>query len=321
MVDEVLLLRTDEVAALLRVHPKHVYRLLRKGMPARRVGGEWRFSRDDVLAWSGARRPAAAGAAPAAPDAGAPPSLVAANGDVVVMTLLALAARRGPPLIGFVQADMRAGAELLRARAVLATGAHAGGFPTHVGEERVARIHLVRREVGLLGPGGAPPPRLEDLARATLASRPPSAGVRRHLDAALRRAGLDPDRIHRRALLLDSHLDVVCAVASGRAAAGLGSRAWGERAGLSFRPLAREEYGLIVHARDLGDPRVIRLCEVAQGEELRAALRAVPGYDAADAGDIRYDAGGSGGGDGGASPPRRPRVTRPRRRGSRASDR
>src|SRR5512138_1717527 len=237
MADDTLL-RTDEVATLLRVHPKHVYRLLRKGMPARRVGGEWRFSRDDVLAWSGARSPAAAPApAGGAPGPTAPPPLVAANGDVVVVTLLALAAKRGPPLVGFVQADMREGAELLRARAVLATGAHAGGFPTHVGEERVARLHLVRREVGLLGPRGAPPPRLEDLARATLASRPPSAGVRRHLDAALRRAGLDPDRVHRRALLLGSHLDVVTAVASGRVDVGLGSRAWGERAGLSFRPL------------------------------------------------------------------------------------
>jgi putative molybdopterin biosynthesis protein len=292
MADETLL-RTDEVAALLRVHPKHVYRLLRKGLPARRVGGEWRFSRDDVLAWSGARRPAHAPPAPP-PDAAAPPSLVAANGDVAVMTLLSLAARLGPPLIGFVQADMGLGAELLQMGAVLATGAHAGGFPSHVGAERVARIHLVRREIGLLGPHGARPPRLADLSRATLASRPPSAGVRRHLDAALRRAGIDPGRVDRRALVCDSHLDVVCAVASGRAGVGLGSRAWGERAGLSFLPLAEEEYGLIVNARDLGDPRVVRLCEVAQGRELREALGAVPGYDAADAGAIRYDAGPAG---------------------------
>jgi putative molybdopterin biosynthesis protein len=292
MEDEALL-RTDEVAALLRVHPKHVYRLLKKGLPARRVGGEWRFSKDDVLAWSGARRSASAGGAAGPAAAGAPPSLVAANGDVAVMTLLSLSARLGPPLVGFVQADMGLGAELLRRRAVLAAGAHAGGFPSHVGEERVARIHLVRREVGLLGPHGSRPPRLDDLRRATLASRPPSAGVRSHLDAALRRAGLDPDRIHRRALLCDSHLDVVCAVASGRAAVGLGSRAWGERAGLSFRPIAEEEYGLIVNASDLGDPRVVRLCEVAQGEDFRTALAAVRGYDAADAGDIRYDAGRS----------------------------
>jgi excisionase family DNA binding protein len=295
MVDDVLL-RTDEVAALLRVHPKHVYRLLKKGLPARRVGGEWRFSRDDVLAWSAGRRPSFRAPRAEAPrgEAPAPPALVAANGDLAVTTLLALAARRGPPLVGLVQTDSGGGAELLRRGAVLAAGAHAFGFPSHVGGERVARIHLVRREIGLVGARGSRPPRVADLSRAIVASRPPTAGVRGLLDAALRRARLDPERVHRRALLLGSHLDVVCAVAAGRADVGVASRAWGERAGLSFSPLAEEEYGLVVKARDLGDPRVVRLCEVAQGDAFRGALAELAGYDPAGAGDIRYDPGGPG---------------------------
>jgi excisionase family DNA binding protein len=286
------LLRTEEVAALLRVHPKHVYRLLKKGLPALRVGGEWRFSREEVLAWSGAA-PVAAEAGPAAEGGDAPPAVVAANGDVAVLTLLRLAAQQGPPIIGFVQADMGVGAKLLQEGAVLATGNHAGGFPSHLGKVRVARLHLVTREIGLLGPPGQPP-RLRDLPRLRLASRPPTAGVRLHLDAALRAARLDPEKLHRKATLLGSHLDVVCEVASGRADVGLGSRAWGERVGLSFTPLATEPYGLIVRARDLGDPRVVRLCETAQGKAFRAEVGAVPGYDPTGAGDIRYDAVGAG---------------------------
>jgi excisionase family DNA binding protein len=286
-----LLLTTHEVAEVLRVHPKHVYRLLKRGLPARRVGSEWRFSRDEVLAWSGGKRaPAAGGARAEAPAADAAPSLVAANGDVVVLALLRLAAALGPPLLGFVQADVRAAAELLRLRAVLAAGAHAGGFPSHVGDERVARIHLVSREIGLVFPRGARPPRLRDLSRMRLASRPGSAGVRGYLDRALRAEGLDPARVQRKALELASHLDVVLAVASGRAEVGLGSRAWGERAGLAFHPLATEAYGLIVKARDLGDPRAVRLCEVAQGRRFRDEVAAIPGYDVAGAGDVRYDA-------------------------------
>jgi putative molybdopterin biosynthesis protein len=285
------LLTTAEVAEVLRVHPKHVYRLLRKGLPARRVGSEWRFSRDDVLAWSGGRaaegRDATASVAAAAGDAA--PSLVAANGDVAVLALLAEAARRGPPLLGFVQADMGEAAELLRARAVLAAGAHAGGFPSHVGDDRVARLHLVTREIGLAFAAGRRL-RLRDLPRLRLASRPGSAGVRGHLEAALRAEKVDPARVHRKALLLRSHLEVVLAVAAGRVDAGLCSRAWAERAGLGFLPLATEAYGLIVRARDLGDARVVRLCEVAQGKAFRAEAGAIPGYDAAGAGDIRYDA-------------------------------
>jgi len=285
------LLTTAEVAELLRVHPKHVYRLLRRGLPARRVGSEWRFSRADVLAWSGGRRaPAAPGAeaAGAGPVAEEAPALVAANGDVAVLALLRLASALGPPLVGLVQADARGAAELLRRRAVLAAGAHAGGFPSHLGDERVARIHLVQREVGLVHRGAKL--RLQDLAGKRLASRPASAGVRGYLDEALRRAGLSPARVHRKALELASHLEVVLAVAAGRADVGLCSRAWAQRAGLAFQLLATEAYGLIVQARDLGDPRVVRLCEVAQGRGFREEVGAVAGYDPAGAGDIRYDA-------------------------------
>ncbi|GAO01530.1 helix-turn-helix transcriptional regulator [Anaeromyxobacter sp. PSR-1] len=286
------LLTTAEVAEVLRVHPKHVYRLLRRGLPARRVGAEWRFSREDVLAWSGGRAAEARSETPA-PAAGgaldAAPALVAANGDVAVLSLLALAAAQGPPLLGFVQADMAEAADLLRRRAVLAAGAHAGGFPSHVGDDRVARIHLVTREIGLVHPPGRPVT-LEELPRRRLASRPGSAGVRRHLDEALRARKLDPARAHRKALLLRSHLEVALAVAAGRADVGLCSRAWGERAGLAFLPIATEPYGLIVKARDLGDARVVRLCEVAQGRAFRAEAGAIPGYDVEGAGDIRYDA-------------------------------
>ena len=180
--------------------------------------------------------------------------------------------------------------ELLERRTVLAAGAHAGGFPAHLAGERLARIHLVRREIGLVFPGKDAPPTVRTLARRRLASRPASAGVRTYLDKALRKAGQDPARAHRKALLLNSHLDVVLAVVSGRAEVGLASRAWGERAGLAFLHLAEESYGLLVKARDLGDPRIVRLCEVAQGDEFRGRVGAVPGYDTVGSGDIRYDA-------------------------------
>ncbi|BDG08429.1 helix-turn-helix transcriptional regulator [Anaeromyxobacter paludicola] len=286
------LLTTDEIAAVLRVHPKHVYRLLKKGLPARRVGSEWRFSRDEVLAWSGGKAtPAMTEPAPeAASDADAPPSLLAANGDIAVQVLLRMATALGPPLLGLVQADKGQAAELLRRRAVLAAGAHAGGFPSHIGDDRVARLHLVEREIGFVRPRTAAPFSAKELAKKRLATRPTTAGVRAYLDEALRRAGLDPERMQQRALVLDSHLEVVLAVAAGRAEVGLASRAWGERAGLAFSPLATEAYGLILRARDLGDPRIVRLCEVAQGKAFRAEAGAVPGYDTAGAGDIRYDA-------------------------------
>lgn len=285
------LLTTEEVAALLRVHPKQVYRLLRRGLPARRVGSEWRFSRDDVLSWSGAR-----GAEPrrveasVASEAPAPPPLLAANGDISVELLLRLVRDRGEPLLGLVQTDLGGGLRLLEHGAVLASGVHAGAFPAELTGDRLARIHLVEREVGIVAARGSPVPPLSELRGRRLASRAPSAGIRVHFDAALRRAGVDPALAHEAALLLDSHLEVAAAVASGRADAGIASCAWADRLGLPFRPLAREAYGLLVRARHLGDPRVVRLCEAAQSSAYRRAAGAIAGYDATGAGDIRYDA-------------------------------
>ena len=214
---------------------------------------------------------------------------MAGNGDVALMSLLRLSAERGPPLLGFVQADRSTSLELLATGAVLAAGAHAGGFPTHVGGERAARIHLVNREIGLLQRKGRSPsvwrtsrsacsPRGLPRLASGCTSMPPFG-----------RPGSTRSSPTGGPLLLPSHLEVVLAVASGRAEIGLASRAWGERAGLVFHPLATESYGLIVKAGDLGDARVVRMCELAQGERFARRWWSIPGYDAQGAGDIRYD--------------------------------
>jgi molybdate-binding protein len=78
-------------------------------------------------------------------------------------------------------------------------------------------------------------------------------------------------------LELDSHRDVVHAVARGDADVGLTTRAWGDRLGLAFARLASEDYGLVLRASDLGDPRIVRLCEVAQSAAFRAELAAIAG--------------------------------------------
>ena len=275
MIDE--LLTTDEVAAVLRVHPKHVYRLLKRGLPGRKVGGAWRFVEREVLAWSG-------GAQVAAPGAGEPPPLVAANGDLALEWLLEGANRRGPPVVGFVRADRDGALALLDQRAVLAAGCHGAGFPARLGSDRLARLHVVRREVGLAVRSGKVPS-LKNLHRNRFAGRPPTAGIVVHLERAVAEAGAKKAGGQR----LGSHAEVASALTRGEADVGLLTCAWAHRFGLVFKPIASEDYGLVVRATDLGRPAFVRLCEEAQGAELRKRLRAVPGYDATDAGSIRYD--------------------------------
>jgi putative molybdopterin biosynthesis protein len=46
------ILTLKEVSALLRVHPSHIYRLLkRRQIPAMRIGGSWRFDYRVLIRW------------------------------------------------------------------------------------------------------------------------------------------------------------------------------------------------------------------------------------------------------------------------------
>jgi putative molybdopterin biosynthesis protein len=282
------LLTTGDVARLLRVHPKHVYRLLRRGLPGHRVGGEWRFRAGEVLGWSsdGATvgEESAAAQAPEATTA-----LVAANGDLAIEHLLARLTASGRPLFGFVQADRGRALALLERGEVLAAGCHGSEIPGAIDRGRLAFLHLVDREVGLAVRRGVKLRSLRQLARLRLASRPASAGVRSHFDEALLRAGVDPDATHARATVMPSHRDVVCAVARGEADVGLASRAWAQRVGLECVPLCREAYGLLVPATLLGDPRVVRLCAEAQSAAFLREMAAVGGYQTRRTGALTYE--------------------------------
>lgn len=280
------LLKSVEVAALLSVHPKHVYRLLRRGLPGRRVGGDWRFDRDEVLQWAGART---RGPAPVAAPPTSGGALLAANGDVVVELLLEHV-NEAPPRIGFLRADRDHALALLAAGEVLLAGSHGRAFPPTVAEARLARINLVEREVGLVAPAGKPVPTPSRLGRLRFGYRPQSAGVVVHLEAVARAEGLDLRRLLARAVVLGSHREVVFAVVRGEVDVGLTTRAWAEALGLAFRPLARESYGLLVRATELARPEVVRLCEVAQSRRFLERVEAIPGYATAGSGTIRFDA-------------------------------
>lgn len=284
-----ILLTTSDVARLLRVHPKHVYRLLRRGLPGRRVGGEWRFLSDEVIRWAGATTPERMprDAEPARASEG-PASLIAANGDVAIELLLGTLTDEGRPLLGLVRADRNDALELLRRKEVLIAGCHGTEIPLAIDGERLAFIHLVDREIGLAVRRGLRIRSVREIRRRRLASRPPTAGVRAHLDRELAHQGLDPIAVHGSAILMKSHQEVVCAVARGDADVGVTTVAWAERVGLEALSLCQDTYGLLVRASLLGDPRVVALCEVVQSAAYRRHLRAVNGYDASRTGKISY---------------------------------
>lgn len=284
------LLKTGEVAKLLRVHPKHVYRLIEQGLPGRRVGSEWRFVREEVLVWSATRGdPSPLSPPVAAAGTTVTPPLLGANGDLVIEVLLAQVLADKKPLIGFIQADRGTALAQLGARKILLAGFHGDKPPAHFEAARLARIHLVQREVGLAHQAGLAMKSVAALARRRVATRPPTAGILAHLHRALEAEGLTLSSLRARSTIFDSHREAVCAVVRGDADVALTTAAWAARVGLRFLPLAKESYDLLLFAESLGDPAVVGLCEVAQSASLRAALSSIAGYNASGAGEIRYE--------------------------------
>jgi excisionase family DNA binding protein len=52
------ILTANQVAELLQIHPRTVYKLARQGsLPGRKVGGGWRFGRSEILTMVHARPP------------------------------------------------------------------------------------------------------------------------------------------------------------------------------------------------------------------------------------------------------------------------
>lgn len=294
-----MLITTKEVATLLKVHPKHVYRLLKRGLPAHRVGDEWRFDEDEVRRFCRQRGtapgaegdPKGQGAegvhAPHSSSGDAPPSFVAANGDVAVELLLETVRRSCGPCLGHIPADHETGLSLLRKNAVLVSGFHGEDMPQGFSSAGLARIQLVEREVGLVFQRGLRLRRASAIVGRRLAGRPTTAGIRAHLDTALAKEGVEADRVYKNAILLDSHRDVVMSVVRGEAEVGLASQAWAARAGLGFLALASEPYGFLLRGKNLGDRAIVGLCEVAHSAAFRKRLVAETGYVVSRAGEIR----------------------------------
>jgi putative molybdopterin biosynthesis protein len=205
-------LTTNEVAAVLRVHPKHVYRLLRQGLPARRVGGQWRFSTDEVLAWAAQGR-SVGGVTSEHVDTNAGPALLAVESGVLNDALCAVLGA-DPGQVGQVTASPSE-VERLLAGGVVQAGVVLGdepmAFPT-------LRVHLAALPYGWVGT-------VHDGAVA-LPDRTSGAGVAmRHV------AGLPESEP------FGSEEQCVFAVAGGRVSAAFACGVWAERLGLPFHPL------------------------------------------------------------------------------------
>lgn len=151
-------------------------------------------------------------------------------------------------------------------------------------------IQFAHREQGLMVGDGNPKDihGLQDLARngVRFINRQRGSGTRLLLDRMLDDSHVDARRIDGYQSEEFTHLAVAATVAGGGADAAFGIRAAAAQFGLEFLPMARERYLFACRKEALDQPMIRRFIAALKDAEFRDLAAKLPGYDAAQAGEI-----------------------------------
>lgn len=290
-------LTVRELAALLRIKERKVYELASSGaVPVSRVTGKLLFPEPEIRAWIAAGQSGGDPAAPVAAPADRPAIFLGSHDPLLEWAIrqsrCGLATRFDGSFDGldrFAAGEGVACGLHLRDRA---TGewnvpAVAGRF---AGMNAVL-LHWVRRSRGIvLRPEDTGAVRgIADLAGRRIAARPSETGTQALFDRLAAEAGLaDGDLAV--AEVAPSEADAAQAVARGGADAAFGLAAFARLYNLAFVPVVEEAFDLLIDRKSCFDPPMQRLLDFARGAEFRARVADLAGYDAAELGQVRWNA-------------------------------
>ena len=156
--------------------------------------------------------------------------------------------------------------------------------------QRHVLVHLTRRTQGLfIGKGN--PKRiggLGDLARDDIrfVNRQPGSGTRMLLDLALRKLGIDPDRVNGYASTELTHSAIAAFVASGMADVGFGVKPAAHHFGLGFIPIVDEDYYFACDRAHLERAPFATVIDLLRGDAFRHSVEQLEGYDPRDCGKL-----------------------------------
>ena len=151
-------------------------------------------------------------------------------------------------------------------------------------------ICFVTRKQGLIVRAGNPKAiaGVRDLARrdVRMVNRQRGSGTRALLESLIALEGLDRARLRGYDAEEITHAAVAALIAGGQADAGIGVQAAAAQYRLGFVPLCDERYYLACRAEDIDSPAIRSLIAVLRGPAFRERVARIPGYAAADAGDL-----------------------------------
>ncbi|MGD0657758.1 MAG: helix-turn-helix transcriptional regulator [Syntrophorhabdales bacterium] len=298
------MMNTKEVARYLGVHEKHVYAMIsQKKLPATRITGKWVFPRKLIDEW--VESSAVSGLEQSVRRTRkVEGGLVASGNNDLVLDLLLTEARMVYPDFCLLSAHT-GGVEGLKALNMgYADIAWAHLFDPESGQYNIpflqvyaptirpAVINLYYRDLGFLVAANNPlgVNGFEDLARkgVRFVNRQKGSDTRTLIDHHLARLGIDPLNIRGYENEVHTHLDIGLSVFSNETDVGIATPAVSRLFGLSFIPVTRERFDMILDQHTFFQGGVQALMEVLKSEGFREKVARLGNYDCKDSGRILY---------------------------------
>lgn len=285
-------LTTREVADLLRIKERKVYDLASSGeLPCTKAIGKLLFPRDQIESWLSQNTSAGDNA------------LAARRPDVFLGShdpLLDWAIRESRCGLATLFDSSSDGLDRFEQTGGIATGLHlpgaAGdGWNTDAVNGRFARAPVVlvewaKRSRGLVLREGLDkaPGSLRDARGLRLVPRQPEAGAQVFFEQLLTRDGLVAAEFDMLAPARSEN-DVVQAVSAGRADIGFALASVAHDHKLTFLPLAKERFDILVDRRAWFEPAFRALWEFCRTPDFAARARELSGYDLAGFGTVHFN--------------------------------
>ena len=302
------LLNTHDVASLLQINEKQVYRLVRTGgIPCTRVTGKWLFPQSQVEEWvqrSARSRIAEASRSLAVTerfglDQGL---LVAGSDDLLLGSLFELMRQQYPEYLVYVtNLGSFGGLEALRLGKAHVALCHlhdpeSGEYnlpflSRYFSADAIAAVTLWHRRVGFLyHPTRSSIETFADLRRQTLrfVNRQRGSGIRWLNEQGLREAKVSTARLKGYDFEVWTHWEVGLAILRDQADVGVATESVARVLNLGFREIAEERFDLVVSKDHYFTKPVQALLSVLNSSALKARVEALGGYDVRETGKIAF---------------------------------
>lgn len=302
------LLNTHEVAALLRINDKQVYRLIQGGgIPCTRVTGKWLFPQGLVEEW--VQRSARGKIVEASRSLAVTERfgldqglLVAGSDDLLLGALLELMRQRSPEYVVYVtNLGSFGGLEALRLGKAHVALCHlrdpeSGEYnipflKRSFAADAIVAVTLWHRRVGFVQRPNTPAvDTFADLRRRSVrfVNRQRGSGMRWLIDHALQEAKIPPVRLKGYEMEVWTHWEVGLTVLRDQADVGVATESVARLFSLVFHEITEERFDLLVSKDHYFTKPVQALLATLTSSELRVRATTLGGYDVRDIGKVVF---------------------------------